>query len=392
MYDQRVVATPTISSDKLSITVEYDKFFPGWAQVSPMPFPAHALVLISSGKLVLPDVAAAEMLKTTFEKSVASYDRASLLAYAKAWSSGYNLTDISKETHPLFLVSNGGYIVESAVANKSVSLVYNEKYNSGPQVQGIARINYRVIADGTAASQALANREIDLLEALPTADGVSSLRNLPNVKVYNYSFPFYEHLDLRVSAANSGGEPYSGIFAGNSAGSAMAGLIQMKDMFKEGDLVVVIFHDHGTRYLGKMFNDDWMRDRGFLEEKSPKAIDLIERHKHLKLVTVDAEDSVAEAFAIMRKFDVSQIPVKSGNDFVGSLSDSHLYALICDNPELKQSKVKEVMQKTFPFVNPQAKLEEVSKQINRENEAVLVRDMLGAVHIITKYDIIEALG
>jgi hypothetical protein len=71
-----------------------------------------------------------------------------------------------------------------------------------------------------------------------------------------------------------------GIFAGNSAGSAMAGLMQMKDRFKEGDVVVVIFHDHGTRYLGKMFNDDWMRDRGFLEEKSPKAIDLIERHKH----------------------------------------------------------------------------------------------------------------
>jgi cystathionine beta-synthase len=183
-----------------------------------------------------------------------------------------------------------------------------------------------------------------------------------------------------------------GIFAGNSAGSAMAGLLQMKDKFKEGDVVVVIFHDHGTRYLGKMFNDDWMRDRGFLEEKSPKAIDLIERHKHLKLVTVDAEDSVGEAFAIMRKFDVSQIPVKSGAEFVGSLSDSHLYASICDNPELKQARVSDLMQKSFPFVNPQSKLEEVSKQINRENEAVLVRDMLGAVHIITKYDIIEALG
>lgn len=55
-----------------------------------------------------------------------------------------------------------------------------------------------------------------------------------------------------------------GIFAGNSAGSAMAGLIQMKDRFKEGDVVVVIFHDHGTRYLGKMFNDDWMKMKGWL--------------------------------------------------------------------------------------------------------------------------------
>ncbi len=55
-----------------------------------------------------------------------------------------------------------------------------------------------------------------------------------------------------------------GIFSGNSAGSAMAGLIQMKDKFKKGDVVVVIFHDHGTRYMGKMFNDNWMLERGFL--------------------------------------------------------------------------------------------------------------------------------
>jgi len=55
-----------------------------------------------------------------------------------------------------------------------------------------------------------------------------------------------------------------GIFAGNSAGSAMAGIIQMKDRFKEGDVVVVIFHDHGPRYLGKMFNDDWMKSKGWL--------------------------------------------------------------------------------------------------------------------------------
>jgi cystathionine beta-synthase len=183
-----------------------------------------------------------------------------------------------------------------------------------------------------------------------------------------------------------------GIFAGNSAGSAMAGLMQMKDRFKEGDVVVVIFHDHGTRYLGKMFNDDWMRDRGFLEEKSPKAINLIERHKHLSLVTIDAAETVQEAFSRMRKFDISQIPVVRGTEFVGSLSDSHLYANLCENPELRHVPVEQLMQKPFPFVPANAKLEDISKQINRENEAVMVRDMLGKVHIITKYDIIEALG
>ncbi|MEZ5172650.1 MAG: pyridoxal-phosphate dependent enzyme [Bacteroidia bacterium] len=183
-----------------------------------------------------------------------------------------------------------------------------------------------------------------------------------------------------------------GIFVGNSAGSALAGLMQMKHMFKEGDVVVIIFHDHGTRYLGKMFNDDWMRDRGFLEIKSPRAIDLIERHKHLKLVTVDADETVDAAFAKMRKYDVSQIPVTKGSEYVGSLTDRHLYASICENPDLKQEKVGAVMEKPFPFVEAQSKLEDISRAINKDNDAVLVRDMLGAVHIITKYDVIEAIG
>ena len=57
-----------------------------------------------------------------------------------------------------------------------------------------------------------------------------------------------------------------GIFAGNSAGSAMAGLLQLADRFKEGETVVVIFHDHGTRYLGKMYNPEWMREKGFVDQ------------------------------------------------------------------------------------------------------------------------------
>lgn len=55
-----------------------------------------------------------------------------------------------------------------------------------------------------------------------------------------------------------------GIFAGNSAGAAIKGILQLKDHFKKDDVVVVLFHDHGTRYIGKMFNDDWMREQGFI--------------------------------------------------------------------------------------------------------------------------------
>ena len=183
-----------------------------------------------------------------------------------------------------------------------------------------------------------------------------------------------------------------GIFVGNSSGAALAGLLQMKDRFKKGDLVVVIFPDHGSRYMGKMFNDDWMRDRGFLVNRNPKAINLIGRNKDKKLVTVEADKDISEAFNLMREFDISQVPVTRNGEFIGSLSDSHLYSKLIDRPELKNEKVAQLMQKPFPFVAPTASIEDISALINRENDAVLVRDMLSDVHIITKYDIIEAMS
>lgn len=184
-----------------------------------------------------------------------------------------------------------------------------------------------------------------------------------------------------------------GIFVGNSAGSAMAGLLQMKSMFKPGDMVVVIFHDHGTRYLGKMFNDDWMRDRGFIEDiQAKRAIDLIEKHKNQKLVTVNENDLVEQAFTIMNKYDISQLPVVNDKGtFTGSLNDNDLFARLVQQNELKHQPVKTIMQPSFPMVSAGSSIEEVSAKITRENNAVLVTDLGGNVHIITKYDIIDAI-
>ena len=183
-----------------------------------------------------------------------------------------------------------------------------------------------------------------------------------------------------------------GIFAGNSAGSALAGLVQLKDKFRKGDVVVVIFHDHGTRYLGKMFNDDWMRERHFLPPTKPRALDMVAGHKHLKLLTVSPDSTVAEALDLMNQYNVSQIPVKSGNDFVGSLNEGHLFNKLIKEPDVRNRKVEEIMQPSFPVVGEKAPIEEVSKLITKDNNAVLMRDMGGNVHIITKHDIIQAVA
>lgn len=182
------------------------------------------------------------------------------------------------------------------------------------------------------------------------------------------------------------------IFVGNSAGSALAGLMQMKDKFKKGDVVVIIFHDHGTRYLGKMFNDEWMKDRGFLQINKPKAIDLISSHKNQKLITVEANSTVNDALALMNKYGISQIPVTKNSEFIGSLNDSYLFARLMENSEAKNQTVEAMMQPAFPTVTAQTPIDEISKLITKENNAVLMHDLGGNTHIITKHDVIQAIS
>lgn len=183
-----------------------------------------------------------------------------------------------------------------------------------------------------------------------------------------------------------------GIFAGNSAGAAMAGVLQMKTFFDKNSFVVIIFHDHGSRYLAKMFNDDWMRERGFLSFSKPKAIDLIQHHIQKKLITVDENQSIKEALLLFQQYDISQIPVKTKNTFVGSLNDNFVYQKIIENPELKHARVKEIMQEPFPIVDLYSTIDDIAKLITKDNPAVLTKDMLGEYHIITKYDIIQSVG
>jgi len=183
------------------------------------------------------------------------------------------------------------------------------------------------------------------------------------------------------------------IFAGNSAGAAMAGLIQMRDRFKAGDVVVVIFHDHGTRYLGKMFNDDWMREKGFLEKTGLTARDLVKATHRAPLVTLNHSDTVARAVQVMVSHDFSQIPVMSGGRVVGSINETRLYATLVRTPEVRTQPIEQIMQPAFPFVDISTGIEALAQMITPESPAVLVRDFKSdETFIITRSDVMQALG
>ncbi len=182
-----------------------------------------------------------------------------------------------------------------------------------------------------------------------------------------------------------------GIFVGNSAGSAIKGLLQLKEHFSKDDVIVVLFHDHGSRSVGKMFNDDWMRERGFLEEDIKTAADLIKNHEEKPLVTVQTEELVSHAIERMREYKISQIPVKDIDGFVGSIDESVLLHNFIADKNIAEKPIREIMGKSYPIVKKSAKLEAISKLITKENQAVLVDLENGNHHIITKYDIISAI-
>src|SRR5690606_11381188 len=152
-----------------------------------------------------------------------------------------------------------------------------------------------------------------------------------------------------------------------------------------------LFHDSGSRYVGKMFNDDWMRERGFLDEDITKAEDLIKDHADKPLVIVRTEELVSHAIERMRKYKISQIPVIDVNGFAGSVDETDLLRFYVEDKDIANKPIREVMGKPYPVVKASTPVEEISKLINKETQAVLVDLGNGRHHIITKHDIISSI-
>jgi cystathionine beta-synthase len=183
-----------------------------------------------------------------------------------------------------------------------------------------------------------------------------------------------------------------GIFVGNSAGAAIGGLIQLKDKLKPEDVVVVIFHDHGSRYMGKMYNEDWLRERGFLQDEKLTAKSILAKKESTEIVTLDAQKSVLEAINTIKSMNISQIPVTQQGMIVGKIAESDILSALLENPGLKSAPISEIMTATFPFVDLNTSIDKISSLINKENSAVLVEDETGKIEIITQYDIINAIS
>ena len=185
-----------------------------------------------------------------------------------------------------------------------------------------------------------------------------------------------------------------GLFVGWSSGSAIHGALEYaRANMKKDDVMVVLLPDHGTRYLNKVYNDNWMKDHGFLEERTFSSARDIVSHRIEKnaLFTVSKNALIGEAIKIMNSQGIDQVPVVDNNEFVGSIASASLLEKIINDPKAKESKVGDLMDRPMQFVAQDTTLDVLSSMLNKNNKALLVRDDSDRVHIITQHDILKAM-
>jgi cystathionine beta-synthase len=210
----------------------------------------------------------------------------------------------------------------------------------------------------------------------------------------NYDMRYIDHFeqvtdkDGAVMARRIARE--EGLFCGYSAGSCLQGLMQLRDRLKKDDLVVCIFHDHGTRYIGKIYNDQWMMERGFLEVKTFK--DIVNGRKGKALLTLDVNETVSNAVEMMKKYNIEQIPLTKEGNICGAVSENGLFQKVFSNPDIRHESLAAVAEAPYPVVPFETPVEKLGQLINKENGAVLSKDEKGEFHIVTKYDVIQTLA
>ena len=286
----------------------------------------------------------------------------------------WNQTD-GKITHFVCTAGKGGTITGAAM--------YLKEKNPNIQV-------WAIDVHGSLLTKYFRTGEIDMNEVHPYISegfGEDFVPKNYDMRVIDY-FEQVSDKDGAVMARRIAKE--EGLFCGYSAGSCLQGLFQLKNKLKKEDVVVCVFHDHGSRYVGKIYNDQWMMERGFLEVKTFK--DIVNGRKANRLVSVQSSQTVADAVELMKKYDIEQIPVMHENNIVGSLSESGLFQKVFSNPEIKNATVESVLEHAYPVVDFETPVERLGSLITKENGAVLAKDETGAYHIVTKYDVIQSLA
>lgn len=184
-----------------------------------------------------------------------------------------------------------------------------------------------------------------------------------------------------------------GIFAGGSSGAAVCAALRAAQHLAADDLMVVFLPDGGRQYLGKVYNDDWMRENQFIEaEIRITVFDILKRKKIKALEYAMPSETAMAAMTKMRKIDSSQLPVFEEGGVVGTVYEDDMINAVLAGKDLGAFIVREIMHEPLPVVGREARLEEITSFIPDKYPALLVDLGNGRYDIITKFDLVTTVG
>ena len=183
-----------------------------------------------------------------------------------------------------------------------------------------------------------------------------------------------------------------GILAGGSAGAAVFGGLRVAKGLKESDVMVIILPDTGRAYISKIFSEKWMKEMGFCVG-SPYRITLKEllskKEFGDKLISINLKATVKEAIEVMRNDGISQLPVVSGNNYVGSLSEIALMQGIFDRTIQVNDPLERIMNKAFPELDENTEAEQAFREFALGSSAIIVMRGNKAIGLLTKIDLLD---
>ena len=187
-----------------------------------------------------------------------------------------------------------------------------------------------------------------------------------------------------------------GLFTGGSGGGCLSGALRLAKDLGPNDYIVALLPDTGMRYLSKLYNEEWMRERGYVESSVPiTAAEVVNAKKQSgkvrELVIVRPYQTVFHALKTMQEQDISQIPVFEENVPIGTVYEDQILKLALQGKDLRKLVVREVMSQPLPSIPKNAKVERVTYILSHENPAVFVDMGEGKFEILTKYDLMSTV-
>lgn len=186
-----------------------------------------------------------------------------------------------------------------------------------------------------------------------------------------------------------------GLLVGGSSGTAAVAAVRLAKTLPSSAIVVVIFPDSGRGYMSKIFNDDWMIANGFLSEGKRRATvgDVLRGKTPLPpMITVAENDTVRVALDLLRKFEISQIPVMHEHEVVGSINDVAVMQAVFDRADIIHQPVSEVMGRPFPSLEQSVEIDRAYKLLTLANPAIVVTDDAEPIGVVTRQDVISFLS